>query len=76
MDIIGDTPRQAVINLSIGLNLALSTHYFIWDVSTGEKLDEVPIADVLTTTFSKDWKYVLMSDKKNKSVGLYEFVGH
>lgn len=50
-----------------------STHAFIWDVSTGKVLEEMPIVDPLTTSISPDWTRVLMVDKKTKILGLYEY---
>lgn len=52
-----------------------STHAFIWERATGKLLEEMPVADVLTTSFSPDWKFVIAQDKKTKTLGLYEYVG-
>lgn len=52
-----------------------STHAFIWERASGKLLEEMPVADVLTTSFSPDWKFVIAPDKKTKTLGLYEYVG-
>ena len=52
-----------------------STHAFIWERASGKLLEEMPIADVFTTSFSPDWKFVITPDKKTKNLGLYEYVG-
>lgn len=52
-----------------------STHVFIWDTASAQLLEEMPTSGEMTTTFSPNWKFVIIPDKKTKTVGIYEYLG-
>lgn len=47
---------------------------FIWETSTGQLLEQMKSPGELSTRFSPDWRFVITPDKKEKTLGLYEYI--
>ena len=52
-----------------------ATYAFIWDTTTGRRIEEMPTSGPLTTKFSRNWRYFIKQDEKIKSLKLYQYIG-
>ncbi len=48
---------------------------FIWETASGRLLEQMSSPGELKTRFSPNWQLVIMPDKQEKTLGLYEYTG-